>query len=622
MVKILNDDSSSSVESQYQSESKEEDGVNVEDQSKEENKKVKGQIYMMLFSDWRVKVTLIPSFLLGLISSAYFFIFSPFINTLIRFYREDNYDPMPDIEWYCVAMAVVAVVSAICKYIDTICWVQAGSSLSVKLRTELFNKMMKCDVSFFDSKSIGEIITLLSEDAKTIQNAFGTNKSKQIQNIATFLSGIILTFIYTWKIGLIFLAACFLTPLVSIPFIPGIKRNSIQKYLHSSNMITIAQESISSIRTVRSYNQEKNMLNRFNGESKLASTSDRYVSTRITLNSLCIMFFMWGSLLASFYLMAWLINNGMDGLEAGDIFALYGFWQLSNSGLTTLMYSTQAETAAIAAGVRIQKIIQYQPLISFEGGIKKDDFKGHIVFENVSFKYPTRDSFVLRNVSLEIKPNKMTALVGHSGSGKSTCIQLIERFYDVTEGKITIDGINIVDYDPQWLHDKISCVQQDPTLFCMSIKKNILYGKMNASKNELQKAIELSNSKKFISKFPKEVKEIVGEKGFLLSGGQKQRIAIARAIIKDPVILLTDEATSSLDADNERKVQQALNKVMEGRTTVCVAHRLSTIRNAQMIYVFDKGEIKENGTHDDLVRSHGVYYNLVERQLFGLPEKQ
>jgi ABC-type multidrug transport system fused ATPase/permease subunit len=233
----------------------------------------------------------------------------------------------------------------------------------------------------------------------------------------------------------------------------------------------------------------------------------------------------------------------------------------------------------------------------------------------VSFKYPTRDAYVLKNVSFVVESGRMVALVGHSGSGKSTCVQLIERFYDVTEGIILLDDRDITTIDPRWLHRKIGLVAQEPVLFQTTIRENILYGNHDATEGQILEAAEIANVKKFVEKFPHGFNELVGEKGTAMSGGQRQRIAIARAVVKDPVILLTDEATSALDAASEKKVQNALNRVMQGRTAVIVAHRLSTIRNADIIYVFDQGEIKEYGKHDDLVQAGGCYFNLVQRQL-------
>jgi ABC-type multidrug transport system fused ATPase/permease subunit len=313
------------------------------------------------------------------------------------------------------------------------------------------------------------------------------------------------------------------------------------------------------------------------------------------------------------YYGATMVDSGV--MEVGDMFAVFGFTMFGCFGIIILQATLQGEEKAISAGARILKLTTHTPDLPFEGGDELDPFKGHIAFRNVSFKYPTRDVYVLKNVSFEIKPGQIGALVGHSGSGKSTCVQLLERYYDVTEGVIEIDGHDIRSLNPRWLHRKTGLVSQEPVLFGTSIRQNILYGNMEATEEQMLAAAEIANCKRFTENLGKGFETLVGEKGSTLSGGQRQRVAIARAVIKDPVILITDEATSALDAGSEKKVQKALDKVMENRTAVIVAHRLSTIKNAHVIYVFDSGEIQESGTHDELVAVHGCYYNLVSRQL-------
>ena len=209
--------------------------------------------------------------------------------------------------------------------------------------------------------------------------------------------------------------------------------------------------------------------------------------------------------------------------------------------------------------------------------------------------------------------------MGHSGSGKSTCVQLIERFYDVTEGAIYFDGVDIKTLNPRWIHKQIGLISQEPILFNTSIKENILYGKKDANFNDILEAAEIANTRKFIESFDNGFDSYAGERGSLLSGGQKQRIAIARAVICDPVVLIADEATSSLDSENENKIQTALNKVMKNRTSLVVSHRLSTIKNADIIFVFVAGEIKEQGTHAQLLEKNGFYYDLVNKQISNLP---
>jgi ABC-type multidrug transport system fused ATPase/permease subunit len=323
----------------------------------------------------------------------------------------------------------------------------------------------------------------------------------------------------------------------------------------------------------------------------------------------------WTTLLSNVYYAGYLATKPDTGYEIGDLIAVFGCQMMANFSIVSLQMSLRTENNAISGGTRIIHLTKYQPSVPFEGGDTIENFRGEIEFQNVSFKYPSRDTYVLKNVSFKILPGQIAALVGHSGSGKSTCVQLIERFYDTTDGTILLDGRDIKTLDPRWLHQKVGLVSQDPVLFHTTVRTNIVYGTWEATEEQIVAAAEAANIAAFIDTLPGKYNEMVGEKGSTLSGGQRQRIVIARAILKDPVILVTDEATSALDAESEKKVQNALDQVMRNRTAVIVAHRLSTIRNAHIIYVFDDGEIKEFGTHDELVAKKTYYYNLVSRQL-------
>jgi ABC-type multidrug transport system fused ATPase/permease subunit len=306
----------------------------------------------------------------------------------------------------------------------------------------------------------------------------------------------------------------------------------------------------------------------------------------------------------------------IDGkITAGDMFSVVGYSFMGAFGFLSITGTFEAEQKAIAAGARIIKLSEHVPKVPFEGGDIIEDFHGHIEFRAVSFKYPTRDVYVLQNVSFEVQPGTIVAVVGHSGSGKSTIVQLLERFYDIDEGQILLDGHEIQTLDPRWLHRKIGLVSQEPVLFEGTIRENICYGHHDATDEEVIAAAEVANAKKFIERMADGYDQMVGGKGNTLSVGQRQRIAIARAVITNPVILITDEATSALDAASEKKVQLALDKLMVNRTAVVVAHRLSTIRNAHQIHVFEDGEIKERGTHEELLKLNGVYFQLIQRQL-------
>mmetsp|Transcript_74944 Transcript_74944/g.201064 ORF Transcript_74944/g.201064 Transcript_74944/m.201064 type:complete len:366 (+) Transcript_74944:201-1298(+) len=274
---------------------------------------------------------------------------------------------------------------------------------------------------------------------------------------------------------------------------------------------------------------------------------------------------------------------------------------------------------AIGASVRVFELLDRVPRVNYDGGIiPPHGIEGRVTFDNVHFHYPSRpDAEVLDGVSCDVVPGKTMAIVGPSGSGKSTSISLISRFYDVDKGRVLIDGVDIKSYDPQWLRMQIGLVSQEPVLFAMSIEENIMYGSEGATMANVQRAAKMANAHDFVMRIPDAYKAQVGERGVMLSGGQRQRIAIARAVLKDPKILLLDEATSALDSENEKLVQEALDRLMVGRTSVVIAHRLSTIVDSDQIIVIQNGRIVERGTHDELIRMNGVYKRLGRRQ-FGL----
>ena len=299
---------------------------------------------------------------------------------------------------------------------------------------------------------------------------------------------------------------------------------------------------------------------------------------------------------------------------------LIGGFQIGQSA----PYAEAFATARSAAG-KIYRIIDRIPVIdsSSKEGKKPSSLEGVITFENIFFNYPSRkDVKILQGLSLNIPKGKTVALVGSSGCGKSTCIQLAQRFYDPDSGKLTIDGIDVKDLNIGWLRDHIGVVGQEPVLFDLTIKENIRLGKQSATDAEIEKACQEANAYNFIMKLPKKYDTMVGEGGTQLSGGQKQRIAIARALIRNPQILLLDEATSALDTESEKVVQAALDNAREGRTTIVVAHRLSTIRTADVIVAIDEGKVKEMGTHNELMSNKDLYYNLVMRQMANKNEEK
>lgn len=582
------------------------------DIAKSEKNKARGRLYLRLLKYWKVKFVIIFSMANGFVPLATMAIVGKIL-TCHTNYIIDGIDTMDTILSYSLYVVYIAIAAACCRFLNSFFWVRIGSEFVIDMKKEMFENMMRSEVAFFDTNPIGSIMTLLGEDSQHVQDAFGTIKGTQCQNLAQFLGGLILAYIYSWKMALI--ATCIIPFTVIIINVISrfIDLHINYKFYYVSESMTIAEETLAAIRTVRGANREDKEIKRFMNETTHVYEEDSKVAYWLTAMFTIIMTALWGMLVGNIYYGGTLVSK--KDLENGDLFSVFSFLMFGCMGVIELQTSLQGEQKAIASGARIIKLIEHIPDIPFDGGEEPEEFTGHIEFRNVSFKYPTREVYVLKNVSFEIKPGQMGALVGHSGSGKSTCVQLLERFYDPTEGLILLDGHDITAINPHWLHQKIALVAQEPSLFQLSIKDNIKYGARDATDEQVETASEMANAIKFIRKLDNGFDQMVGEKGSTLSGGQRQRIAIARALIKDPVILITDEATSALDAASEKKVQLALDKVMENRTGVIVAHRLTTIRNAHVIYVFDTGKIVETGVHDELVEKKGFYYDLVRRQL-------
>jgi ABC-type multidrug transport system fused ATPase/permease subunit len=583
--------------------------------TKEEQAETKGAIYKLLFSTWQARVAVIPSLILGVPQVLFFSLISTTMNHLVQGLTDENFDGMYHIKIDTLYLFGLACINGICKFLDSFFWMKTGSAVLVALRKNLFESMMRNEVAFFDTNSIGNVLTLISEDARSIQDAFGPVKGSQLQSIGSLIGGIVIQFIYSWKMTLMFIGTFVVMFGGAAIFAPCVDKHSKVKAGMASQAMTIAEETISAIRTVRGFNREDGELKRYSIANRSAQHHERMSGVYMVAMVGTIFTVLWGSIIALFYYGIVLLDDPNSGFDVGSLFACFGLQTLSGMSMLGLQQLFEPEEKAISAGSRIFKLIHYRPSIPFDGGEQPTNFRGRIEFRNVSFMYPTRNVYVLKNVSFVIEPGQMAALVGHSGSGKSTCVQLIERFYDPTEGFILLDGHDITTIDPHWLHRSIGLVAQEPVLFQATIQANILYGNHGAGEAEMLKAAEIASAKKFIEKLPHGFNELVGEKGTAMSGGQRQRIAIARAVIKNPVILVTDEATSALDAASERKVQDALNRILKGRTAVVVAHRLSTIRDADVIYVFDKGEIQESGKHEDLVKAGSCYYNLVQKQL-------
>jgi ABC-type multidrug transport system fused ATPase/permease subunit len=482
------------------------------------------------------------------------------------------------------------------------------------LRKILFDKFVKAPITFFENNRVGDLMSRLTSDVSAIQNVLSITLAEFFRQIATLVIGIGMLIYISWKLTLFMLATFPIIVIAALVFGRYIRvlSRKVQDRLAEAN--TIVEESLQSISIVKAFTNERLESKRF---GKSIDETVRLALKAANLRGGFISFFIIG-LFGGIVLVIWYGGNLVIGQEI-LISQLITFLTLtifiggSLSGLGDLYAQLQR---TVGASERILEILDEKDEVNLENSIETNPVKGNISFKNVNFRYPSRtDIEVLKGLNIDIDSGKKIALVGPSGSGKSTIVQLLMKFYTLADGKITIDGQDIAGQDVSYLRQNIAIVPQEVILFGGTIFENIAYGKPGATRQEVEDAALRANAAEFIEKFPEKLETMVGERGVKLSGGQRQRIAIARAILKDPKILILDEATSALDSESERLVQDALNELMKGRTTIIIAHRLATIRNVDQIYVIKDGEIAESGSHEDLMTDrNGIYSNLVKMQ--------
>ncbi|CAL5016999.1 unnamed protein product [Urochloa decumbens] len=503
---------------------------------------------------------------------------------------------MHEVDKSCLNYVYLALAVLPVAFLEGYCWSRTSERQVRRIRRLYLQAMLRQESAFFDSgdaAAASEIIGGISKDASLIQEVLAEKVPLFLMHSTAFISGLAFSIYFSWRLAL---AA---SPLALLLVIPGlIYGKYLLRLSHKSRheyakVNFVVEQALSSIKTIYSFTAEKRIIHRY------ATVLDGTIKLGIKQG----------------------IAKGLAVGCNGIGFAVWAFlaWYGSRSlgvALPELKHLTEASIAATRILERINRV----PQINSDDpeGLMLDRLWGGIKFESVHFAYPSRPHMtVLHDFNLHIPAGKTVALVGSSGSGKSTAIALVQRFYDASEGTVKIDGVDIKELQLKWIRSKMGLVSQDHALFGTSIKENILFGKPVASTDEIYAAAMTANAHDFIMGLPEEYDTKVGERGALLSGGQKQRIAIARAVIRNPVILLLDEATSALDSESEKLVQDALHKASIGRTTLIVAHKLSTVKNADRIAVLDGGGIAEIGTHDELINKGGPYTRLVKLQKMG-----
>ncbi|KAI9687488.1 MAG: GTPase-activating protein [Bathelium mastoideum] len=533
---------------------------------------------------------------------------------------------------YTLYFVYIGVGEFVTIYIATTGFIYTGEHISAKIREHYLAAILRQNIGFFDKIGAGEITTRITADTNLVQDGISEKVSLTLTAVATFISAFVIGFIKYWKLTLILTSTVFAITLVmggTSRWIIAFGKKAIDAYAEGG---TVAEEVISSVRNATAFNTQKKLARQYDGhlvEAEKWGFKQKAILGCMLGCMMCIIFLNYG-------LAFW---EGSRLLVAGEtnlshiltilMAIIFGAFSLGN-----VAPNAQAFTTALSAAAKIFNTIDRVSPLDPESdkGEQLEHVRGTIELRNIRHIYPSRpEVVVMKDVSLSVPAGKTTALVGASGSGKSTIVGLVERFYSPVAGEVFLDGHNVKDLNLRWLRRQMALVSQEPVLFATTIFENIRHGLIGREaaklsedkiKELVENAAKMANAHDFVTKLPEGYETNVGERGFLLSGGQKQRIAIARAVVSDPKILLLDEATSALDTKSEGVVQAALDKAAEGRTTIVIAHRLSTIKTADNIVVMSEGRIVEQGNHDELLERKAAYYNLVEAQRIAAATEQ
>jgi len=525
---------------------------------------------------------------------------------------EQNLDMVAEYGWLVILIAaVMAIASGARFYFISI----IGERVLADLREAVFEHLLTLDAVFFDTHRVGELTSRLNGDVATIRHAIGSSLSMTLRGFVTIIGAIVLMFLTSPYLTI---AVVVVVPAIIIPVIYlGRKLRGMSRRTQDAlaDMSAMATESLSSTKTIKSFVQEGPQGTEYarRSEASFQAEVERLLARAVLIGAIMLMVAV--ALVGMIWFGAKSVFEG--AVTAGELtqFMIYAlmatnaFASISEvmGTLNTVAGATERLVEILDTGAEIKPpadpvALPVPPL-------------GTVQFENAAFTYKTRDGDpILSDLSFAVGHGETVALVGASGAGKTTVFALLQRFYDVTSGRILVDGIDVRAVDPRELRKRFAYVEQDPVMFSGTVAENIRFGKPDASDAEVEAAARAALVHEFVSDLPSGYGTIVGERGVMLSGGQKQRIAIARALLKDAPILLLDEATSALDAESERLVQLALERLMEGRTTLVIAHRLATIRDANRILVLEKGRLIDHGTHDELVRKGGRYAELAKLQ--------
>jgi ATP-binding cassette subfamily B protein len=511
---------------------------------------------------------------------------------------------------------VVLICQSIFSYFRIYLFTKVSELAMNNIRSDVFSKIITLPIAFLEQRRVGELTSRITSDVSQLQGMLSFTLAEIFRQIATLIVGISILFYTSWKLTLFMLATFPILVIASVFFGRHMRKlaKKAQDELAAANVVV--EETLQSVNVVKAFTNEPLEIDRYKTILQRVVDLSLYAATFRGGFVSFIIFALFGGIVGVVWYGAALVQAGEFGLSDLFTFILYTtFIGASISGMGDLYAQVNR---VIGSSERIFEILEETPEILVEDAknAKPRLVEGNVSYNDVHFSYPSRpDLPVLKGISLNIRAGEKIALVGYSGAGKSTIIQLLMRFYDYQSGEILVDGESIHSFGISELRKNIAIVPQEVMLFGGTIYENIAYGKPTASREDIYDAAKRAHASEFIDTFPEKYETVVGERGIKLSGGQRQRIAIARAILKDPKILILDEATSSLDAESEKLVQIALDELMKNRTTIVIAHRLATIRKVDMIYVIREGRIAESGSHQELtVLDNGLYANLIKLQ--------
>jgi len=491
---------------------------------------------------------------------------------------------------------------------------QIGEQMGAKIRQDLYQQIVIQDMSFFDKHRTGELVNRLSVDVQEFKHCFKQFVSVGLRSLAQLVGGTVSLYLISPQLATIALLSVPSAVMFGTLLGKSLRNISKKSQTQSEKATAVCEEAISNIRAVRASASETYEIQLFEKETHKAALLAQQLGLGIGLFQALTNLFLNSMVLSTLSLGGYFMSN--DSITAGQLMSFLVASQVVQRSLAQGSMLLGTMVRGITAGARVFEFILLEPTICLDKGVEFDIVGGKIVFENVSFAYPSRpEQLVLKNFSVTLEPGQSIALVGESGSGKSTVAALLERFYEPSSGNIYIDGVNLNTVKPDWLRKHvIGFVEQQPILFGTSILENIRYARPECTEDEVRVVAKAAQCHEFIENMPDGYQTLVGERGIQLSGGQRQRIAIARTLLKNPKILILDEATSALDANSESIVQQALDHAAKTRTSLIIAHRLSTVKNANHIVVLCHGKIVESGTHEQLMTKKGAYFDLVNQQ--------